>query len=348
MPLNKAIAQPERKAAQELSAHRTGIVITVYLPAETEMDAGIELLGDTVDSYCTVIADPAHIVLSVDGPGTGCAVARQVAARYGVQVIEAETNGGKLAAARLGVAHLLQDANLAYLALVDQDGDHFANELLNFARLAWHVTTQTGSQDVMIMGSRLSKARGLGLLRAAGEELANRVLLDALHYTAAQTGAPLPLQYILPLESVPDFHAGYKLFSRRIAERVFTDPPNLAGCPAEAYFRHAIEAVMVVEALAAGAIPAAVSRRTYDEQPLSLFAQLNRARLTADLIIWPCKRLQIPGSFVAQWLANHLPCLELATLVPEGRDELLAVARLVHEAFELPPPDERLPRPRFL
>jgi hypothetical protein len=338
----------DRRTAQRLTAHHTGIVITVYFRPESTVADGSVLLGDTVEAFCTVAADPAHIILSVDGPGPGRAIAESLAQNYGVQVVYSETNRGKLAAARLGVARLLENSDLAYLALVDQDGDHFANELLNLLRMAGHVVAQTQSEDVLVMGSRLSRRRSMGLLRAEGEELASRILLDALQFHAAQTGAPLPLQYLLPLESVPDFHAGYKLFSRRVAQHVFLGQPHLAACPPDAYFRHAIEAVMVVEAIHAGATLAAVSRRAYDEQPISLFAHLDRARLTADLIIWPCKRLNIPGPFVAQWLTNHLPCLALATLLPEGREELLTVARLVHDAFHLPPPDESLPRPRFI
>ncbi|MEX1021155.1 MAG: hypothetical protein WDZ49_15960 [Litorilinea sp.] len=341
-----------RRAAHQLITAHTGVVITVYLGADADtpagIAAGIALLGDTVEAYAHVIAAPRHIVLSVDGPGPGVTVARQVAATYGVPALYAPTNGGKLAAARLGAEHLLQDDSIQYIALVDQDGDHFANELLNLGRMAHHVASETGRSDVLVMGSRLSKARGLGMLRADGEELANRILLDALHYHAAVTATPLPLQYALPLESVPDFHAGYKLFSRAVAVEVFTGVPNLADCPPATYFRHAIEAVMVVESLAAGATLATVSRRTYDEQPMSIFAQINRAQLTADLIIWPCKRLAIPAPFVAQWLTNHLPCMPLTTLLPHGREELLNVARLVHAAFQLPPPADNLPRPRFI
>lgn len=340
--------ESERRAAQSLVAHHTGIVITVYLGTSAGLAMGRALIGDTVEAYCNVIANPRHIVLSVDGPGPGVEIATQLAKEYGVQTTLAPENGGKLAAARHGAELLLRDPTIHYLALVDQDGDHFANELLNFGRMAHHVVRQTGRPHVMIMGSRLSKHRGLGMLRAEGEELASRILLDALHYQAAISGVPLPLQYVLPLESVPDFHAGYKLFSREVASAVFTGPPNLADCSQATYFRHAIEAVMVVESIAAGATLASVSRRSYDEQPLSIFAQINRAQLTADLIIWPCKRLQVPPPLVAQWVANHLPCLPLTTLVPQGRDELMAVARLVHAAFELPPPPPELARPRFI
>ena len=92
-----------------------------------------------------------------------------------------------------------------------------------------------------------------------------------------------------------------------------------------------------------------VSRRTYDEQPVSVFARLDRSQLAADMIIWPCKRLNVPGHFVAQWMTNHLPRLLLGTLVPQGRDELLAIRERVLMAFDQPVGvTEDLLRSRFI
>ena len=65
--------------------------------------------------------------------------------------------------------------------------------------------------------------------------------------------------------------------------------------------------VMVVEALVRGATLASINRRTFDEQPVSAFANFNLTQLTANLILWPCKRLGIPAEFVRQWMDNHLP-----------------------------------------
>ena len=57
--------------------------------------------------------------------------------------------------------------------------------------------------------------------------------------------------------------------------------------------------------------------------------------MVADKIIWPCKRLGVPASFVDQWLRNHMPRLLLNTLAPEGKEELLQIRRLVLAAFGL-------------
>ena len=125
------------------------------------------------------------------------------------------------------------------------------------------------------------------------------MLMDGLAYAAATRGQPLHLEYLTTTDPLPDFHSGYKFFSRATAEAVFGQEPALMGMSESAAYRHACEAVMTVEAHLSGATLAAVNRRTYDEQPISLFANYNRARLAADMILWPCKRLGVPASFVS-------------------------------------------------
>ena len=188
----------------------------------------------------------------------------------------------------------------------------------------------------MVLGRRISRHRPMGYLRGELEELADRMLLDALHYDAAVTGRPLPLQFATTLEEFPDFHSGYKLFTRTTAARMFASEPWRIGLSDDCTYRHAVEAVLAVEAIKSGATLVVVNRSTIDEQPFTTFGRLNLRRMTADKIIWPCKRLQAPPEFVAQWLDNHLPRLQLGALAPEGKVELLAIRRLVREAFDLP------------
>lgn len=329
----------------------TGIVIPAYFSQQIDPAVGHALLRDTVHMFSREVVDPTAICLSVDGAGPAASIASKIAAEYGVRLVQSERNRGKLSAVANGMRALLEDDRWRYLATVDQDGDHFANELLNFVRCAEHVTQQVNTDRILVLGSRLTRHRPLGFLRGEQEELANRLLLDALTYTAAINGKPLVWQYANGLEEAPDFHSGYKFFSRTTAAAVFLPEPPLAGCDEAACYRHACEAVMTVEALHSGAIMAAVSRRTFDEQPISIFASINRARLAADMIIWPCKRLNIPGHFVEQWLTNHLHRLLLGTMAPQGRDELIAIRNLVLQAFDCSTPtqvNDQLPRALFL
>jgi hypothetical protein len=147
------------------------------------------------------------------------------------------------------------------------------------------------------------------------------------------TGVPLRLEYATLFDEAPDFQSGYKLFSRATAQAVFDAEAQQMDMPDTAYYRHACETVMAVEALESGAHLGVVNRSTFNEQPVTHFGKLNQARATADMIIWGCKRLAVPYPFVAQWLANHAPRLLLNTIVPQGKEEVAQVRQLVHEAF---------------
>ena len=316
----------------QVQRFNTGIVIPVYFPTGVDLHTGTDLLRDTAHSYTALVDDPSNVCLSVDGAAHGWEIARSIADECGAKVVCSQENKGKLDGVRNGVAALWKREALAYFVEVDSDGDHFANELLNLLRAALHARACEDDQ-VLVLGRRLSKHRPMGFLRGELEELADRVLLDALSYHAAQSGAPLRLEHATTLEEYPDFHSGFKLFSRAAACAAFIKEPATCGVGDDAYFRHACEAVMTVEALLAGARLVLVNRSTFNEQPVTTFGLLNRERLVADKMIWPCLRLGVPPHFVAQWLANHLPRLQLNTLAPQGKDELLNIRRLVLEAM---------------
>jgi hypothetical protein len=320
----------------------TGVVLPVYLTgADTAL--GAALLADTVQALRLLVERPTSICLSVDGEQNGKAVAEDLARRHGVSLCCTPRNQGKLQALRQGVAQLWDMPGLEYLATVDADGDHFANELPNLARAALHA-----GGEVLVLGRRRSLHRPMGFARGEFEELADRVLLDALAFHAAQSSAPLRLEYATALEEVPDFHSGFKLFSRGAARAAFLQEPQLCGVSESAYYRHGVESVLTVEALLGGARLVSVNRSTFDEQPLSAFGRLERCQLVADKMVWPCKRLGVPGEFVDQWLRNHIPRLLLGTLVPQGVEELRQVRRLVLREFGIEVSDKDLDRPLFV
>lgn len=335
----------------------TAIIIPVYFGANRDPIRAGAILGSTVEMFVREVNDPQAICLSVDGAEAGVDIAASIAATYKVRMVTGERNCGKFGALLHGMQTLFTEERFQWFAAVDQDGDHFGNDLLNFVRTAQHVVATNDAQStgdeprVLVLGNRISGHRPLGFLRAEQEELCNYILMDALTYAATISGQPLHLEYLTTTERLPDFHSGYKFFSRVTAEAVFANEPPLMGLSEAAAYRYACEAVMTVEAYLHGATLAAIYRRTFDEQPISTFANYNRARLAADMILWPCLRLGVPGNFVAQWLANHLPTLLLGTLVPQGQEELLAIRQLVLEGYGLDP-DKTLPapfaRPRFL
>jgi hypothetical protein len=335
-------------ASHQAMRESTGIVIPVYFPPGIDAEFAQRLLTETVQAFRGQVNDSQDICLCVDG-ASGAAIARRVASEWGTRITVAEVNRGKLSAIRAGMQLLLPEQRLRYLVIVDQDGDHFANELLNFVRTAGDVEELAPTTEIMVLGRRMSRHRPMGFLRGELEELADRVLLDALHYNAAVSGRPLSLQFALTLDEFPDFHSGYKLFTRATAEKIFLAEPRPLGLSDNCYYRHAVESVISTEVILSGAYLVQVNRSTIDEQPVSTFGLMDRCHLTADKIIWPCKRLNVPGPFVLQWLNNHLPRLLLGAFVPQGRDELLEIRRLIASAFDVElKADGDIPRPRFI
>ena len=158
---------------------RTGIVIPVYFPIGVDRSVGEDLLQDNVAACVRQLADPGRICLSVDGEGCGEEITAQLKAQWGVQCCTAPENKGKLQAVRLGVSRLFEREELAYFAVADADGDHFANELHNLVRGGLHAQAFTSVEGVLVLGRRISLHRPLGFLRGELEELADRVLLDA-------------------------------------------------------------------------------------------------------------------------------------------------------------------------
>jgi hypothetical protein len=303
---------------------------------------------ETTFSFCAHLREPSAICLSVDGADYGSVTALDLSQKLGTSTYIAPKNRGKLSAATHGVQRLLETHDLDYIAVVDQDGDHLSNELHNLVRTALHMLDGTSDNRAMVLGRRISRHRPMGFLRGELEEFADRILLDALAYRAAVQGRPLRLEYATTHDEFPDFHSGYKLFTRCTAEHVFNGEPRMAGVSEDCYYRHACEAVMTVEALEHAARLGVVNRSTLNEQPISTFGLLNLSQLVADKIIWPCKRLEIPLPFVEQWMANHAPRLLLNTLAPAGKEELARIEALVLAAYGKEPRGDPPLQPLFI
>lgn len=326
----------------------SAVVIPAYFPAAADAGLAADLLRDTALGCSSLLGDPGRVCISVDGENPAAEAARRLQAEFGVKVVVSARNKGKLGALLEGLTALVREEMFRYFLLVDQDGDHFPNELPNFIRAVRHVSSAVKHDRLLVLGRRSSRHHPMGYLRGELEELADRMLIDCLQYRAALDGLPLNLQYALLFDEFPDFHSGYKLLTRPLVTALLDRPVCCEGLSEEAVYRHAVEAVLCVEAVLAGGVIVSVARSTFNEQPITAFGQLNRCRLVADKIIWPAKRLRVPGVFIGQWMENHMARLQLTTLVPSGKEELIQIRNLVREAFDLPEMPAEIDGPRFV
>lgn len=321
--------------ALEVFRNHTAVVMPVHIPEAVDRGSAAAILQDNVSAWCAHLGRPDSVVLSVDGTGCGDDVAAEVGRRTGARVVCHPENRGKFMAVRHGIEVMLEDGRYRVLASVDFDGDHFANEGLNFVRAAL-AARAAGRDRVLVLGRRISRHHPMGYLRGELEELVDRVLLETLQYDAVKSGRPMDTTFWATLDEVPDFHSGYKLFDRDTAEAVFGRDIDPAGCTDVCWSRHAVEAVMVVEALCSHAVLVEVNRSTINDQPISAFGLLKREQLMADKMIWPARRLGVPAAFMDRWIRNHASRLKLMTLAPQGPDEVSAIHKLVMEQLGRP------------
>ena len=172
------------KSSMEVVQTSTGIVIPVYFPPGVDHKIGHNLLEDTVLACTKQVTFPESICLSIDGQAYGKEIGQILASRLGVNLTCSDQNRGKLDAVRRGMKLLLEKADHTYLAVLDSDGDHFPHELLNGVRAAQHARRHNPEMQTLVLGRRISRHRPMGLIRGDLEELADRILLDALSYRA--------------------------------------------------------------------------------------------------------------------------------------------------------------------
>jgi hypothetical protein len=326
-----------QKACQKL-AESTAVVIPAYFSRSDDGQLWAELLTETALGCKRELQCASRVCISVDGENPALETGLRLREQHGLSLVSSKANRGKLSALKRGLEEMLLDPGVRYFVFVDQDGDHFPNELANLLRGCLHVEETLGKDRVLVLGRRSTRHHPLGYFRGEMEELVDRILMDCLQYHAARKGTPLDLRFALHLDDFPDFHTGFKLLTRPVAASILSAGFPSLGLSDEAVFRHAVEAVLGVEAILAGATLVSVARSTRNEQPLSVFGMLDRRQLMADKVLWPGRRLEVPPVFLAQWFDNHAARLLLGTLNPEGKQELRELRRILRR--ELGQPDD--------
>jgi len=325
-----------------------GLVIPVWfapdMPPE-QMQAILELtLADN-----ELFVNPQRLVLVVDGCPPAEKPTKQAAMTFAQRVGASPIvlckpyNEGQAGAVCYGFEWLMQHTQAAYFASRDADGDHDIYDLPQLFRLLRQMEEKEESSLVYVLGQRGNLHRPMGFARGEYEGLLNELTLQAVSYILAQEGRTPDFRYCQLLPWPPDFQSGYKLYTRSTAE-LFVQALREADRqePKAEILRWGVQFVSTVELLLAGAIPGALYRLTYDEQPQTTFEHAdNRLLAYGRQIVWLYRRLQIPASTGLVWLDAAIRRMLWGT-VSGGWAELLQIREYVaHHVW----PDAPLPAP---
>lgn len=311
---------------------KLAMIIPVWFPEETPRSEIVRLIGLTVaDAECLI--EPPHQVLVCDGQPNTKQIIEEIgqAQNRSPLVLCTEQNRGKGGAIAYGIDYLLANTDVHYLVTRDADGDHFINDVPNLVRLASQMRSELGNENIAVVGGRVDVRGPMGFARGEYELLVNDVIWHALQYALASDEKVTSMQYFAQFGLIPDFHSGFKLYTRHSAKIA------LAGflkaerqMPSLDMMRHGSETVPLVEITLAGGTFGQVNRMTLETQPVVTSKGSNRVRGYANRLIWTLTRLKMPFEPAKQLLDNAIP----RTLLyndGNGRDELMQLRKQVFE-----------------
>jgi hypothetical protein len=311
-----------------------GMLIPVWFPSTLDNDQVRDTLLDTLHD-CDHFVPWEHVALVVDGDARSYAVVQELQAacrqRHGqtFEVLYNVENGGKGAAVLHGTRWFLEKEGLEYLTTRDADGDHLLNDLVNLMRLALALRADEATENILIVGRRNHPHRALGWIRGEFETLLNRVLVDAVRFALAQRHHVLNTRYFSLAGDCPDLHSGYKVYSRRVCERMVErawDRPPYVGSE---IYRYGVEAVPFVEGVMAGAVVGEVTRLTHEPR-FTGHGAFARPEANGSVLLWTFLRLGLGAPQAAAIMDNHISRLTLWT-DPQGRAALLELRHYVLE-----------------
>ena len=320
-------------------AFRVGMVVPAWYPEEAPEELVRQLLARTlcgVESLCAA----EDVVLVLDGQPRWASLLEEVARQRGFSFEALPRNEGKGAAVARGIERLLPHG-CRYIVTRDSDGDHLLADMPALIELAELMAAESGTDLLIVSGCRLDRVRPLGVLRAALEEVTDRVLWQALQFYAAQEGRRLSEAYFAPYGDWPDIQSGYKVYSLPAAAKALS---ALRSCGPIS--RCGVETVPAVEILAAGGTIGMMARRTYQEQPISGYRGVDVVRMYGEPLAWAFRRLNIPSPVALALLDDSLlRCPLLFDAV--HREALLAVRTALATALGLEPGRLQVPQRFF-
>lgn len=307
----------------------TGMIIPIWYPESVPADEVQKLL-----SACLADAAPfaasENVLAIVDGAPYLREPLHRLEKLLGTfRTIIVEQNEGKGGAVAQGIRRLLANPTIQFIVTRDHDNDHLANDALNLVRLAAHIQSQAGTEQVAVIGRRLSIHRHLGFARGEYETMMNEVIIDAIRFATSRAGGALNMQFSAAYDLPPDLQSGFKCYSRATAQRYLeTLAQANRWAPGLDVRRHGAEVPVLVETWLAGGIVGEIQRASMEHQPFTTYDSAGKTEVKGTVLAWTLQRTEVPLPAARQFLLNALSRRILAKDA-RGRSELLALANWV-------------------
>jgi len=288
---------------------KLGMIIPIWFPKDISETDIAKIISLTIaDAEC--IIEPSHQILVCDGQQHVKQIIDRMLRASGKSsvVLATKQNQGKGGAVAYGIDYLLNNSDVDYIVTRDADGDHFINDVPNLVRLATQMQAELNSSKIAVVGGRLDVHRPMGFARGEYELIVNDIIWHTLQYALAVEGEVINMQYFAEHGLIPDFHSGFKLYTRDSAELALAGLINAAReMPELNMMRHGSEPVPIVELVLAGGTVGQVNRITLETQPVVTSKGLSRIVRYANRLIWMFHRLSVPFAAAKQLLDNAIP-----------------------------------------
>jgi hypothetical protein len=151
--------------------------------------------------------------------------------------------------------------------------------------------------------------------------------MEAARFALAQRQHILNTRYFSLLGEYPDLHSGYKVYSRRVCERMVERAWERPPWVGPELYCFVVKALPFIEGVTSGAIVGEITRLT-QEPEFSGHHAFARLESNSTVLLWTFLRLRIEPLQAATLLDNHLSRPTLWT-DPQGRATFLELRRYV-------------------
>lgn len=316
---------------------QVAVVVPVYFDPSVPEDRIHDIL-EPVFRDQAVFCRPEHSLIVVDRHSAAERVLLNSpnASFSGLPVHVLSENRAKAGAVAAGLTRIMEESGFQFVITRDCDGDHAAEDIPRLVNMGSDIKEQTHQELVSVIGARPSLEKPMGWVREQWELLTNTVLLDLVNFLLAQERAVVDKRFWGGQD--PDLQSGYRLYSRKAAEKAVS---CLEALPENrTIWTFSCEYIPFAELMIRGGIFGQVQRLTLVEQPVTSYGSVDLAEAYGSLMSFVSISYEIPTPILVQIFDNAMCSLSL--FFTDKKEDLLRCRQLIATD------DSMSPGPRFV